>query len=40
MVENQNLDEYIKEHFYKEYLDGLKEFIKIESLSPLYDPKW
>ena len=28
------------EHFYAEYLEGLKEFVRIPSLSPLYDPDW
>ena len=28
------------EHFYAEYLEGLKEFVRIPSLSPLFDPEW
>ena len=41
MVEQQDdISAFIQEHFYKEYLDGLKEFIRIPSLSPLYDPEW
>ena len=32
--------DYVNEHFYAEYLEGLKEFVRIPSLSPLYDPEW
>jgi acetylornithine deacetylase/succinyl-diaminopimelate desuccinylase-like protein len=45
------LKTFINEHFYAEYLDGLKsklcrgltlflEFIEIESLSPIFDEHW
>jgi len=30
----------VKEHFYAEYLEGLKEFVRIPSLAPLFDDQW
>jgi hypothetical protein len=37
---NQKVVEYIKEQFYGQYLEGLKEFVRIPSLSPMFDPEW
>ena len=34
------IQEFVKEHFYAEYLEGLKEFIRIPSLSPIFDEHW
>ena len=34
------MKEYINTHFYAEYLEGLKEFVRIPSLAPLFDPEW
>lgn len=34
------MEEYIKEKFYSDYLEGLKEFIRIPSLSPIFDAEW
>ena len=32
--------DYVHEHFYAEYLEGLKEFVRIPSLSSAFDPEW
>jgi hypothetical protein len=32
--------EFVQEKFYAEYLEGLKEFVRIPSLSPIFDDKW
>ena len=37
---DQQVVEFVKSNFYGEYLEGLKEFVRIPSLSPLYDPQW
>ena len=34
------MEEYIKEKFYGEYLEALKEFVRIPSLAPPFDPDW
>jgi hypothetical protein len=34
------VEAYVQEHFFAEYLDGLKEFVRIPSLTPCFDPKW
>lgn len=34
------MTQYVQDHFYAEYLEGLKEFVRIPSLSPLFDPEW
>ena len=34
------MEEYIKQKFETDYLEGIKEFIRIPSLSPLFDPEW
>jgi hypothetical protein len=34
------VEEYIKEKFYTDYLEAIKEFIRIPSLSPMFDPEW
>ena len=31
---------YVKKKFYAEYLEGLKEFVRIPSLSPAFDENW
>ena len=31
---------YVKKKFYAEYLEGLKEFVRIPSLSPAFDQNW
>ena len=31
---------YIKDKFYEEYLEGLRESVRIPSLNPDYDPEW
>jgi hypothetical protein len=36
----ESITKFVEDIFYKEYLEGLKEFVRIPSLSPLYDPKW
>ena len=40
IAETDKLAAYIKKHFYAEYLDGLKEFVKIPSLTPIFDVNW
>jgi hypothetical protein len=30
----------VHKHFFEEYLEALKEFVRIESLSPIFDEKW
>ena len=37
---SQPIIDYVQEHFYAEYLEGLKEFVRIPSLSPSFDPEW
>lgn len=32
--------DFVKDKFYTEYLEALKEFVRIPSLSPLYDAEW
>jgi acetylornithine deacetylase/succinyl-diaminopimelate desuccinylase-like protein len=34
------MEEYIKENFYGSYLEGLREAIRIPSLSKAFDPHW
>ena len=34
------MQDFVKEKFYSDYLEGLKEFVRIPSLSPLFDPEW
>jgi len=34
------MEAYIKDKFNTEYLEALKEFVRIPSLSPLFDPEW
>ena len=36
----QPIIDYVQKKFYGEYLEGLKEFVRIPSLSPAYDPEW
>jgi hypothetical protein len=31
---------FIKEKFETDYLEGIKEFVRIPSLSPIFDPEW
>lgn len=33
------MEDYIKEKFYTDYFEGIKEFVIIPSLSPLFDPE-
>jgi hypothetical protein len=42
MVEQslKDIPSYIQSNFYTSYLEGLKEFIRIPSLSPIFDPDW
>ena len=35
-----SLQDFIKDLFYTDFLEALKTFVRIESLSPLYDPEW
>ena len=35
-----SLQDLIKDLFYSDFLEALKTFVRIESLSPLYDPEW
>jgi hypothetical protein len=32
--------DYVQDHFFKEYLEGIKEFVRIPSLSPKFDKAW
>ena len=34
------MQDYIREKFDGEYLEAIKEFVRIESLSPIFDPEW
>ena len=36
----ENTLKFIKESFYNEYLEALKESIRIPSLNTQYDPDW
>jgi hypothetical protein len=36
----ENLEDFVNRHFYAEYLEGLKEFVRIPSLAPIFDEKW
>mmetsp|Transcript_1951 Transcript_1951/g.1412 ORF Transcript_1951/g.1412 Transcript_1951/m.1412 type:complete len:250 (+) Transcript_1951:16-765(+) len=40
MESSNPVGEYISSVFYTEYLDALKEAVRIPSLSPAYDPEW
>jgi hypothetical protein len=41
MVDSKSpIVEYVEKHFYEEYLEGLKEFVRIPSLSPIFDEEW
>lgn len=40
MVESGSIKEFIDKHFYEEYLEALREFVRIPSLSPAFDPEW
>jgi len=40
MVEATPIIDYVQKHFYEEYLEGLKEFVRIPSLSPIFDEDW
>ena len=37
---DSDIETYIQAHFFAEYLEGLKEFVRIPSLSPIFDPNW
>jgi hypothetical protein len=32
--------EYVQKHFDAEYLEAIKEFVRIPSLTPCYDENW
>jgi hypothetical protein len=32
--------DFIEKKFYSDYLEGLKEFVRIPSLAPIFDPDW
>jgi len=38
--EAQRFTDYIEEMFYSDYLEGIKEFVRIPSLSPIFDEQW
>jgi len=38
--QSRQVTDYVQTHFYAEYLDGLKEFVRIPSLSSVFDPEW
>ena len=35
-----DFETYIKDKFYTDYLEGIKEFVRIPSLSPIFDAEW
>ena len=35
-----DFEKYIKEKFDTDYLEAIKEFVRIPSLSPIFDPEW
>jgi len=39
-MQGADFEEYVKEKFYSEYIENLKEFVKIPSLNPIFDPEW
>ena len=40
MTDSEIFTEYIKEKFYTDFIEGIKEFVRIPSLNPLFDPQW
>ena len=38
--QSQEIAKFVQEHFYAEYLEGLKEFVRIPSLAPIFDKNW
>ena len=40
MEKIEDIDSYIKEKFYGEYLEALRESVRIPSLNKVYDPEW
>jgi hypothetical protein len=34
------IQKFVKEHFYGDYLEGLKQFVRIPSLAPIFDKQW
>jgi hypothetical protein len=39
-MEEDTLERYVKDKFYGEYLEGLRESIRIPSLSKVFDKEW
>ena len=40
MVDTPSICGYIDGMFETEYMPALQEFVRIESLSPIFDPDW
>lgn len=40
MVESESIQDFVQKHFYAEYLEALREFVRIPSLSPAFDSEW
>ena len=40
MTDSEKFIEYVDKKFYTDYLEGIKEFVRIPSLSPIFDPEW
>jgi len=40
IMEEPSILSYVEDNYEKTYLPALEEFVRIESLSPIFDPEW